>query len=133
MVAGESPARNPEAYRQAADFCERLRLAVELREQAEKLDRAAHDAAHFVLMAEVTGLPFRLEVSIPEGTEAYVTHDDDVVAEKVDRFVATVVREISKHGVEFIDRETNNVLRVKSTKFDVSPILPLEVSDEPTP
>ena len=49
--------------------------------------------------------------------------DDDVLDIDPNNFTATEIREISKHGVEFYDRDTNRHLRVKG-EFEVYPVFP---------
>lgn len=123
MSTGETPNEESEAEtRRAQDFCEDIRHAVELQDQSVRLEHIAQRTASKVMMGSMfDALPFRFQVDIPQGTEAYVTIDDEVIQQQPTSFLATEITSISEHGVEFLDNENSRRLRLHGFDFEVSP------------
>lgn len=124
IMNGEVPeSETPKSELQRGlDLCEDITHAVEMYDVARRAHRIADSASNKVIRETMFGeLPFRVLVNIPDGTEAYVTVDDEVVQQQLSSFLATEIRAISSHGAEFYDRTTGRWLKVKGFKFEVSP------------
>jgi len=122
--SGEVSRGIPEAEKAAAyDFCEYIRHAAELTEQAKRLELIAQRAGSNVIQKSMFGnLPFVLSIDIPSSTEAFTVRDDDVIEEQPAGFVATEIRSVSEHGVEFYNRNTEIWLKLKGFEFEVFPV-----------
>jgi hypothetical protein len=124
MATGETSGGIPESERnQAYVFCENFRGVMELSKIRAELEGTVHRAGALVIQESMLwDLPFRLQVSIPEGVEAYVVHDGDVIIGEPKEFMASELRSIDQHGVEFYDRETDRWLRVRGYDIEVNPV-----------
>lgn len=112
--------------REANDFCEDIIHATELRESAERLLGLSRQAASKVIHQGLsTRMPFELAITVPEGVEAAVISDDDDVLEAgAEAFIATEVRSISQHGLEFYNRDSRTRIIINGFRVEVAPVLP---------
>ena len=125
MSSGEIPNYNPEVDRQATyDFCEEIRRAADLANHVKELGLISQRATSAIVQKSMFGnLPFVLEVDLPGSRAAScITKDDHIINPKPERFVATEMRSISDHRVEFYNRLTNTRLRIEGFDFDVFPV-----------
>ena len=127
MANGETADINPELYQQGVDFCEAIRHAVELKDTSVRITSLARAAARSVIEKSFSErLPFRLQVVIPEGVKAAITHNIDVIDTEPETFIATTIIDVHENGVEFYDLTTNNRLSIKGYIFNLHPFF-----DEP--
>jgi len=68
---------------------------------------------------------YTFRVCLPENAEAFVENDDfDIIDENPQEFVATGVRSLDIHGVEFQDNNTGNILHLRGHQFEIYAVEP---------
>src|SRR5579872_43219 len=131
-ASAESRAKGREEL--ASDLCADIEEAAELVELAKKLSTTAMRRASEATQKTMFGLaPCQFRVGLTanpayERQEVYLTRDDHVLDDDPNGFVATEVRSISEHGVEFYNRDTDTWLRVKGFEFRLDPVLDQETT-----
>lgn len=118
------------AQRMAYDFCEDVREAAELMDLSNKLREAARRKASKIIVESMftTETPM-LEITVIEGTQAFVSKDDEIVEENPRTFIAHEVRSIGERGVEFHNSSTGEWLKIQGFDFEVAPVFPDDQSD----
>ena len=125
MTSPEAPRQEEDPRVRADNFCEEVRHAAELTDLANKLRLTAQRAASKVSQESILdGLPFMLEVTVPEGVQAHIASDGDVIEEHPTTFLANEIGNIGVHGVEFYNRRTDQILRIDGYDFEISPVFP---------
>jgi|SRR3989344_5103259 len=116
-----------EQLREANQICRDIVEAAELMGLANELLEAANRRASDARMKSFfihshEGTKFRIEM--PEGSEAIISNDGDVINESPTEFIATEVRSISERGLEFCNSITGDELHFDHDQdFEITPIL----------
>jgi len=119
-------------YEEALRYCQELKDALELAKKLNGSDepsdnqiRQAQAAAESVIHQGVFGgLPFRLNISIPEGVKAEISKSWEIIDAEPHHFEATEVRYIGKDQVDFHDGESDHWLVVYGHTLEIIPLFP---------
>lgn len=109
-----------EKYHDAAKVCEQIEFAAKLMKSARGLLALAQQQSSSAIAETFRGDQL-FEVLIPEGAQSTVIVNGDVAELAHSSFVATELRSIGQHGVEFYNHSLGSELHLKGYDFEIVP------------
>jgi Tat protein secretion system quality control protein TatD with DNase activity len=123
---GERRQLGREDSREAKETCDIIMQAAQLVAIKEHLEVITQESVSQAIQRTWLTKNYLLKVIPPDPPEAtsYVAHDDKVIENSPKEFIATELRSIGEHGVEFYNSETEQRLQINGYDFDLEPVLP---------